>query len=214
MMLKEARVILAVLGVVLAVLVVLDIKGHTWYLAALTLLDAALIAFTVFFFRNPARAVPAGEHLVLAPADGTVIVVEDGQEPEYLQGPCTKVSIFLSVFNVHVNRIPVDGVVEFHQHRPGKFALAFAPHASSVNECNAIGIRNGRGRVFFKQITGFVARRIVSYLTVGQPVKHGELFGMMKFGSRVDLFIPKNVRLNVKLGDKVRAGETILGELL
>jgi phosphatidylserine decarboxylase len=211
---KEARSILAVLCLALVVLAGAGVKSQTWCWTVLAWADAALIVFVMFFFRNPERTSPAGDQLVLSPADGTIIVVADAREDEYVQGPCTKVSIFLSVFNVHVNRIPVSGVVEYHQHRPGKCAMAFAAHASTENECNAIGIRHARGRVFFKQITGFVARRIVSYLRPEQTVKSGEIFGMMKFGSRVDLYLPKNVRLNVKCGDKVRAGETILGEIL
>jgi phosphatidylserine decarboxylase len=213
MMFKEARTILAVLGLVLVVLAVAGGRFHAWYWTALAWADVALMVFIVFFFRNPARTIPPGDQLVLSPADGTIIVVADAREDEFVQGHCTKISIFLSVFNVHVNRVPVSGVVQFHQHRPGKFAMAFAAHASTENECNAIGIQHGSYRIFFKQITGFVARRIVSYLTVGQNVKGGEIFGMMKFGSRVDLYLPKDARINVKLGDKVRAGETILGEL-
>jgi phosphatidylserine decarboxylase len=199
--------------VVLAALGVVQYKWPLRSIQVLMCLDVCLMIGTIFFFRNPSRTIPPGEHAVLAPADGTVILVQPCREETYLQAPATKVSIFLSVFNVHVNRIPLGGTVEYQHHEPGKFALAFDHRASDINEYNAVGINNSHGKIFFKQITGFVARRIVSYLNVGQTVARGEIFGMMKFGSRVDIFLPANIAVNVKRGDKVRAGETLLGEI-
>lgn len=213
MMFKEARFILLALVLVLAALAAVNYQWPGRSVRVLACLDLCLIAGVVFFFRNPARTIPPGDRAVLAPADGTIILVQPCREDVYLKAPATKVSIFLSVFNVHVNRIPLGGTVEYQHHQPGKFAMAFDHRASDINEYNAIGLNSGHGRIYFKQITGFIARRIVSYLTVGQTVAKGEIFGMMKFGSRVDMFLPATVAIKVKLGDKVRAGETLLGEI-
>lgn len=213
MMLKEAKTILLLLAFVIIFLGIMTVAFQLKSALVLLCLALACLGATLYFFRSPDRQVPAGEALVLAPADGKIIAIEDHQEDIFLKAPSTKVSIFLSVFNVHVTRNPIDGKVAYQQYAPGTFAMAFADCASLANEHNAVGIENRQCRVLFKQISGFVARRIVSYLQVGQQVDKGAVCGMIKFGSRVDIFLPKQVKISVKLGDKVKAGESIMGEI-
>jgi phosphatidylserine decarboxylase len=213
MMLKEAKTVLLLLAFIVIFLGVMTIAFQLKSALVLLVLALAAVGGILFFFRSPSRQIPAGSQLVLAPADGKVIAVTDHFEDTYLQAPSKKVSIFLSIFNVHVNRSPIDGEVEYQEYKPGSFEMAFHKGASTDNEHNAIGIKHGSCKIFIKQISGFLARRIVSYLQVGQQVKKGDIFGMIKFGSRVDLFLPEKVKLSVKMGDIVKAGESIIGEI-
>lgn len=172
-----------------------------------------LLALTVNFFRDPDRLTPTGENFVIAPADGKIIAVRQVDEKEYLGSAATLISIFMSPLNVHVNRNPISGTVRHLRYVKGEYFAAFDDKASEKNEQMVIGIENGRGRVLFKQIAGFVARRIVCTLKMGQQVKAGERFGMIKFGSRVDVFIPAQTIVRAKVGDLTVAGETLLAEL-
>ena len=172
-----------------------------------------LLALTVNFFRDPDRSTPAGENLVIAPADGKIISIRQVEEKEYLGSTATIVSIFMSPLNVHVNRNPITGTVRHLRYVKGEYFAAFEDKASEKNEQMVIGIENKRGRVLFKQIAGFLARRIVCTLTMGQQVKAGDRFGMIKFGSRVDVFIPAQTVVQAKVGDLTVAGETVLAEL-
>lgn len=169
--------------------------------------------FTLNFFRDPERTTPSGNSLVISPADGKVIVVKDVEEHEFFKGPALQISIFMSPLNVHVNRIPVSGTVAHFRYVKGEFFAAFEDKASEKNEQTIIGLENHAGKVLFKQIAGFVARRIVCELQVGDTVRAGERFGMIKFGSRVDVFVPPNAAAKVTVGDHAVAGETILAEL-
>lgn len=171
-----------------------------------------LLGFTVNFFRDPNRFTPAGNNLIIAPADGKVIVVKKVQEGEYFYSEVTQISIFMSPLNVHVNRNPISGTVQHLRYVKGEYFAAFEDKASKKNEQMIIGIEGERGKVLFKQIAGFVARRIVCTLNVGDAVKAGERFGMIKFGSRVDVFIPTDAAVRVKVGDVTVGGETVLGE--
>jgi phosphatidylserine decarboxylase len=175
------------------------------------------LAFTLLFFRDPVRTPPAeaaSGGLLLAPADGKVVVVTEVEEPLYLKGPARQVSIFLSPLNVHVNRAPADGVVEFDQYVSGDYLVAWHPKASELNERSQLGIRHPSGiKILFKQIAGAVARRVVYHITVGDTVRAGERFGIVKFGSRMDILVPLEATITVEVGDRVRAGETILGRL-
>jgi phosphatidylserine decarboxylase len=141
-----------------------------------------------------------------------VIAIDEVEEPYYFQSKVKKVSIFLSVFDVHVNRIPVSGYVEYIKYIKGKFLAAFDHKASEENEQSIIGIRHQKGRVLFKQIAGLIARRIVYHVKEGDLVKTGDRFGLIRYGSRVDMFFPENVEIAVKLKDKVYGGETVIGE--
>jgi len=167
--------------------------------------------FFLFFFRDPEREVPEGENLILAPADGKVILIKPLENLEFMGGGETLVSVFMSLFDVHVNRVPISGVVKYFKYNPGKFLPAFKDKASSENEQTELGLENEHGKVVLKQIAGIIARRIVCKLKQGDLVKAGDRFGMIKLGSRLDLFLPENVQIKVKLDHKVRAGETIIG---
>ena len=169
-----------------------------------------VLAFTLNFFRDPDRATPAGDSLVLSPADGKVVLIKDVSEAEYLQSDAVQVSIFMSPLNVHVNRYPISGRVGYFKYFPGEFVVAFDEKSSQRNERTHIGIENTRTKVLFKQIAGFVARRIVADVNVGDEAVAGARFGMIRFGSRVDVIIPKNAEIKVKLGDKTVAGETVV----
>lgn len=173
---------------------------------------ALLTLFLVFFYRNPDRLIPEDKNLILSIADGTILSVEE-IENDFIGGHGKKVSIFLSVFNVHINRIPVDGKVEYVKYSPGEFLKAFEKDASAKNEQTEIGLDFGSGKMIFKQIVGILARRIEYNLDEGQIVKAGDIFGMIHFGSRAELFLPENVEINVKPGQTVRAGETIIGKI-
>ncbi len=173
----------------------------------------ALTAFVLFFFRDPERPVPAGEGLVVSPADGKVIVVKDVFEPEYLKQDVKQVSIFLSVFNVHVNRIPVSGTVETVRYHPGKFLAAWDDKASLDNEQTAVVISAGRQKLVVKQIAGLIARRIVCHAGEGGRVDAGQRYGLIRFGSRVDLFLPRDAELQVKVGDRIKGARDVIARL-
>ncbi len=174
----------------------------------------ALVTFHFFFFRDPDRATPQGDNLIVAPADGTIVKIEEVEEPDYFQGKVQKVSIFLSVFNVHVNRFPVSGKVDLVDYKKGRFVAAFADDASHANEQSIIGINSPKGKVLFKQIAGLIARRIIYHVQKGDDVKGGARFGLIRYGSRVDMFFPLDVKLHVRLKDKVRCGSTVIGEFV
>jgi len=168
--------------------------------------------FTVIrFFRVPRRHINMVENGVLSPADGTVISIEEATEHEYFKDSRIKISVFMSVYNVHVNFYPISGIIEYVAYHPGKYFVANLPKSSLDNEHNTVVVRrNENDVVLFRQIAGFVARRIVSYPQPGDSVKQGEEMGMIRFGSRVDVFLPLNAEVNVKVGDKVRTQKTVL----
>jgi len=168
------------------------------------------LIFTFGFFRDPERITPAGEGLVISPADGRVVLIKEVMEEEFLKGKGIQVSIFMSPLNVHVNRYPISGRVGFFKHITGEFIVAFDEKSSTRNERTHIGIENGNVRVFFKQIAGFVARRIVAPVQVGDKAVAGERFGMIRFGSRVDVIVPEGCKVKVKVGDNAVAGTTVL----
>lgn len=178
------------------------------------LISLTVTIFVSWFFRDPERIVPEETDALVSPADGKVIVVQRLAQCEYMEGACQKVSIFMNVFNVHVNRIPFDGVVERVQYNPGKFINASFDKASVHNERNALVVKTDAGRAFvFVQIAGLVARRIVNCVTTGERVKKGERYGMIQFGSRLDLYLPLNFDMTVRVGDKTIAGTTIIGRM-
>jgi phosphatidylserine decarboxylase len=170
--------------------------------------------FTGWFFRDPERTAPDIKGSVLAPADGKVIKVEQLESAPYYQGRCSKISIFMSVFNVHVNRIPCDGTISGISYNPGKFFSANLDKASKDNEHNAVTLMTDRGKkICFIQIAGLIARRIICGLDPGDRVKKGRRFGMICFGSRLDVYLPERTRIQVEIGQKVHAGTTVLGIL-
>ena len=186
------------------------VTGHL-YLRIFTGVSIFLTIFVIYFFRDPERAIPEGANNILSPADGKVVDIREHFEDEFLQEKCTRVSIFLSVFNVHVNRIPLAGSVKYFRYQTGAFVNAYKSDASEINEQTVIGIENGKCNILFKQIAGLIARRIVCNVREGNTVNLGERFGIIKFGSRVDIFFPKNVDVKVKLKEKVKGGQSIIG---
>ncbi|MCP4643479.1 MAG: phosphatidylserine decarboxylase family protein [bacterium] len=174
------------------------------------LLALACGAFALFFFRDPTRTVAAGPGEVVSPADGTVVGIEDLPETPHYDGPCRRVSIFLSVFNVHINRAPVSGTVQSVKHKNGAFKNAMRADTTELNESNAIRMETDLGPMTVRQISGAVARRIVCRCGVGDALEKGEKFGMIKFGSRTELYLPPGTEVRVALKQKVKAGETIM----
>ena len=173
----------------------------------------ALGLFTAFFFRDPDRVIPQGAGLVVSPADGKVVQVIPAPADHPLGPGTTQVSIFLSVFDVHINRAPIGGTIERVEYHPGEFLPAFDDKASLRNEQNSVLLEREGARVAFKQIAGLIARRIVFRKRVGEMVERGERVGMIKFGSRVDVFVAEGVGLRVKLGDRVTGGVSVIAEL-
>ncbi len=175
---------------------------------------ALLTAFVAWFFRNPSRVIPKDPHLVVASGDGKIIAIEEEFEPRYLKDRAVRVTIFLNVFNVHINRMPCDGMVEDVQYQPGAFLVASRPEATLRNEQNALMIRTTEGiKVLCVQVAGLIARRIVCWASPHDRAVRGERFGLIRFGSRMDTFLPVGTSLRVAIGDHVKGGETVIGEL-
>lgn len=198
-----------------ALLIVFLIEPPTSISVVMISVFSFLLLFMLYFFRDPDRVTPQGDSLIISPADGRVVQIREERDEEYLKTDVVRISIFLSPVNVHVNRIPVSGELEYLKYYPGKYLMAWEDHASEENERAHFGVKHPSGhKMLFKQITGFLARRIVYHLEEGETVKAGERFGIMKFGSRMDLLFPKNsADIFVKEGDKTVAGESVIGEL-
>ena len=179
----------------------------------LVILAAVLLFGTLNFFRDPDRKTPNRKGIIVSPADGKIIVINNKVNNRYAGENCNKISIFMSPLNVHVNRIPVSGTIDYLKYFEGKFVAAFEDKASENNERMEIGIINKDGKILFTQVAGFLARRIVTELKPGDQVNIGERFGMIKFGSRVDIYVPEKWTPVVKLNQIVKAGESILFEL-
>ncbi|MEL7567939.1 MAG: phosphatidylserine decarboxylase family protein [Dehalobacterium sp.] len=177
----------------------------------LSLIPGIIFLFSIYFFRNPWRKISPNENAALAPADGVVMNVTKVMENDLLQDEVWKVTIFLSVKNVHINRAPVAGTVEKIKYVPGKFIPAFKSHASEINERNYLVINTGKARVMVCQITGFIARRIVCWTKKGDPMRQGERFGMIKFGSCTELYLPLDYSILVQKGSKVKGGLSVIG---
>ncbi len=169
-------------------------------------------AFT-FFFRDPDRVPPPGEHLIVSPADGEVLGVEPVDAPPGLDSPATRITIFLSLYDVHIVRAPLAATVASADHHPGKFLPAYRPEAGEHNESTTLALKGGRVEAVMKMIVGVAARRIKSFVKPGQPVTRGQRVGLMFFGSRVELTLPARVTIKAGLHDKVKAGETVIGEV-
>jgi phosphatidylserine decarboxylase len=175
----------------------------------------AVALFTAWFFRNPQRSAPKSDRAVVAPGDGKIVEICEEDEPRFLKDKSVRISIFLNIFDVHVNRIPCDGTVEQVAYQPGRFLVASRPEATLQNEQNALLIRAVEGtKVLCVQIAGLIARRIVCWVTPGETVACGERFGLIRFGSRMDVFLPLGTKVHVKVGEHVKGGETLLGELV
>ncbi|PWS27946.1 phosphatidylserine decarboxylase family protein [Pedobacter yonginense] len=186
----------------------------TWLRWFIYIFSAALFIIVLQFFRNPSRSFSAGENLVICPADGKVVVIEETEEGEYFKDKRLQVSIFMSPVNVHINRNPISGVVKFFKYHPGKYLAAWNPKSSTENERTTTVVEHKSGTpVLFRQIAGALARRIVWYVKEGDQVVQAEQFGFIKFGSRVDVFLPVGTKVNVELNQVVKGGITTLATL-
>ena len=203
--LYEARWIFLALGV-LTILIGLI---NPW----LVLLGGLLILYTFYFFRDPERTVPTDPDLVVAAADGKIVAIEDVEEAEVVKGTMKRVAIFLSVFDVHTNRAPVAGTVTYTERRVGKMLDARHPDASRLNECRTWAIQHDHRTVVVRQITGAIARRIVAWAKVGEAVARGERFGMIRFGSRTEVYLPMDTEIVCKVGDRVQSGVSVIAKL-
>jgi phosphatidylserine decarboxylase len=204
---------IGVVFIVIFILITISILVNNNFIRIpLLIISASLVVFTLNFFRDPERTTPNRENIVISPADGRILFVKDVLDDKFLNSKAKMVSIFMSPLNVHVNRIPITGKVDYLKYIKGDYLAAFEDKASERNERNEIGITNPGGKVLFIQIAGFVARRIISDLKIGDSVNIGNRFGMIKFGSRVDIIVPIEWQVKVKKDDNVTAGETILFE--
>ncbi|MBC8043494.1 MAG: phosphatidylserine decarboxylase [Rhizobacter sp.] len=202
---------LAVVFIISLVLIAVAIYVPLYIAAVLIALALLSVVFTLQFFRDPNRTPPETANVVVSPADGKVVVIKDlASHPFYGGGAAKQVSVFMSPLNVHVNRIPISGKVIHFKYIEGEYLVAFDDACGERNERTEIGIDNGKIKLFFKQISGYVARRIVSEVKTGDEVRIGERFGMIRFGSRVDMFLPPEVQIKVKLDEIARAGETVI----
>jgi len=183
--------------------------GKPW----IAILPLTITLFMLLFFRDPERKIPKGEDIFVSPADGKVILIKDVYEKDYLKAESKEISIFMSLLNVHVNRSPCDGKVSLVKHSSGKFLVAHKDAASMENENTVMVLEGKDGKIVVRQVAGFLARRIVCRAEVGDKLRRGERYGMIKFGSRLDVYLPKDIKIKVKAGDKVKAGESILGQM-
>lgn len=172
-----------------------------------------VMGFVLFFFRVPARKVVEGDNVVTSVADGEVVVIDKVLESEHLNCECMQVSVYMNFFNVHVNFWPISGECTYFKYHPGKYMLAFLPKASELNEHTSIAIRNQYAEILFKQLAGTFARRIVCYAKPGEPGIKGDQCGIIKFGSRIDMYLPLDADIKVKIGDHVKACESVIAEL-
>lgn len=211
---------LATLSVVFVILAIVNIGIYFLMDAPVPFLEWSvsisiiLFFFFIAFFRSPKREGYFQDKAVISPADGKVVVVEETEENEVLKEKCIQVSVFMSVFNVHINWYPIKGIVKYFKHHSGRFQAAYLPKASSENERTTVAIESSTGKtIVVRQIAGALARRIVCYAEVGSECKQGKQMGFIKFGSRVDVFFPVGSRIDVKVGQKVKGKQTIIGWL-
>lgn len=202
---REGWLFIAILTVITAVAVLVH-----W---ALAIIPGVLLLLTIWFFRDPERPIPGDDRTVVSPADGRVMFVREVEEPRFVQGKAIMVSIFLSVFDVHINRSPVAGAVAYRTYENGKFLAAWDETVGEVNERSYVGIDTGRYRVLVSQVAGLLARRILTWPVVGDKLARGERFGLIRFGSCTQIWLPAGSTVTVKPGDRVSGGETVVGRL-
>jgi phosphatidylserine decarboxylase len=214
---REGRTLLFVLLILLFALnwAVLYYYPQSAYLQNSVILASVLFYLLILqFFRNPIFAITKQEQQVLAPADGKVVVIEETEETEYFKGRRKQISIFMSPVNVHVNRMPVGGTISFFKYHPGKYLVAWHPKSSTENERTTVAVKTKDGvEILFRQIAGALARRIKCYVQEGQKLEQGQEFGFIKFGSRVDIFLPLDAKVTVNIGDITKGGRTVIAEL-
>ena len=210
---REGFPFIAIAGVLAAAAFAIAVNRRSWGFWLFALILLALALWVAYFFRDPERKGQRGASLVISPADGKLIMITEVDEPAFMGGKAMRLSIFMNVFNVHVNRYPTDGVVKYLHYNKGKFFNASSDKSSLENEQQSVGLETAHGKILVRQIAGLIARRIVTYSKMGESVRQGERMGMIRFGSRVDVFLPLNAKIIAKKGDVTSAGVTLLAEL-
>jgi phosphatidylserine decarboxylase len=210
---REGMVFIVAGAAAVVVVFALALAFRSWpiWVAGVVVLIVAI--WIAYFFRDPERMGPRGDRLVIAPADGRVVMITPVEEPDFVQGRAIRISIFMNIFNVHVNRYPVNGTVTYEHYNPGKFLNAAAEKASLENEQMSVGIAGSSHKVLVRQIAGLIARRIVTYAKSGAAAAQGERMGIIRFGSRVDVFVPPDATIRTRVGERPVAGVTVLAEL-
>ena len=211
---REGLVFIAIAALIAAAIFAAALNRRSWPLWLFGFTLTILALWVAYFFRDPERTGPRGPQLVIAPADGKVVLINDVDEPSFMGRRARRVSIFMNVFNVHVNRYPVTGTVRYVHYNPGKFLNAAVEKSSLENEQMSVGIETPGGRILVRQIAGLIARRIVTYSKEGEVVQQGHRLGLIRFGSRVDVFLPLTAQVKVKIGDMTLAGSTEIADLV
>jgi phosphatidylserine decarboxylase len=210
---REGLVFIAIAALIAAGTYAVALNRRSWPLWILAFFLTVIALWVAYFFRDPERTGARGDAIVIAPADGKVVLIQEVDEPAFMGGRTQRISIFMNVFNVHVNRYPVSGTVKYLKYNPGKFLNAAAEKSSVENEQSAVGIETPRGRILVKQIAGLIARRIVTYSKEGEQVQQAQRMGLIRFGSRVDVYLPMSATVKVKIGDLTSAGSSVIAEL-
>jgi phosphatidylserine decarboxylase len=211
---REGLIFIAIAAFIALGTFALALNRRSWPLWLLAFVLLVLALWVAYFFRDPERTGPRGEHVVIAPADGKVVLIQEVDEPTFMGGRTKRVSIFMNVFNVHVNRYPISGTVRHVKYNPGKFLNAAVEKSSLENEQMSVGIETPQGtRVLVRQIAGLIARRIVTYSKEGERVEQAQRMGLIRFGSRVDVFLPLDATVKVKIGEMTIAGSSEIAEL-
>jgi phosphatidylserine decarboxylase len=210
---REGLIFIAIAALIAAGTFAFALNRRSWPLWLLAFVLTLVALWVAYFFRDPERTGPRGDRVVIAPADGKVVLIQEVDEPAFMGGRTRRVSIFMNVFNVHVNRYPVSGTVRYVKYNPGKFLNAAVEKSSLENEQMSVGIETGGARILVRQIAGLIARRIVTYSKEGEHVEQAQRMGLIRFGSRVDVFLPLDARIDVKVGEMTIAGSTVIAEL-
>ncbi len=210
---REGLVFIGIAAAAAATAYAFALARRSWALWLVAFVLTLLALWVAYFFRDPERSGERGERIVVSPADGKIVMITNVQEPAFIGGTATRISVFMNVFNVHVNRYPVDGTVTYVHYNPGRFLNAATEKSSLENEQMSVGLETPRGRILVRQIAGLIARRIVTYSKEGERVKQGDRMGIIRFGSRVDVFIPPGSTVRVKTGETSNAGVTVLADL-
>jgi phosphatidylserine decarboxylase len=210
---REGTPFIIAAALIAAVTYALALGRRSWPLWLLAFVLTLLTLWVAYFFRDPERTGDRGEDLVIAPADGRVVMITEVDEPAFIHGRAKRVSIFMNVFNVHVNRYPVSGTVRFVHYNPGKFLNAAVEKSSLENEQSSVGIEHKGMRILVRQIAGLIARRIVTYSREGEQVEQGQRMGIIRFGSRVDVFVPVDSEILARVGETTVAGTTVVAKL-
>ncbi len=210
---REGLVFIAIAALIAAGTFAVALNRRSWPLWLLAFVLIIIALWVAYFIRDPERSGPRGDRMLIAPADGKVVLIQEVDEPAFMRARTKRVSIFMNVFNVHVNRYPVSGTVRYVKYNPGKFLNAAVEKSSLENEQMSVGIEASSGRILVRQIAGLIARRIVTYSKDGETVEQAQRMGLIRFGSRVDVFMPLDAVVRVKIGDMTVAGTTVIADM-